>query len=244
MRRAGLYKSVLKLHWLKRRKIEGYGFATRVVLIVFLSHPAPLYAEDPLGVRPLLSVPLNQMVTLLPPGTHALVSASAIEQFLGRIDGVPPDWKTVYGQGHHDPAGDDRLFTLNRGRDAKRRGNEALLQRVAFVWSGELSGYDTESGGFRVAIGPQFTPTTWGVVRFKPEEVPGNLVAVAASAERDLLLERKQHDQSIGIDVVMVGRLISDESIVYDFSHDEEGLGLIMPVVRVEAVFYLRDTAQ
>lgn len=184
------------------------------------------------------------MVTLLPPGTHPLFSASAIERFLDRVEGVPPDWKTVYGQGHHDSALDDRLFTLNRERDAKRRGNEALLQRVAFVWSGELSGYDFESGGFRIALGPKFTPTTWGVVRFKQEEVPGNLVAVPAPAERDFLLERKQQGQSIGLDVVMVGRLIPDESILYDFSHDEEGLGLIMPVVRVEEVFYLRAPAQ
>jgi hypothetical protein len=34
--------------------------------------------------------------------------------------------------------------------------------------------------------------------------------------------------------VVMTGRLIPDESVVYDFSHDQDGLGLIMPVVRVE----------
>ena len=37
----------------------------------------------------------------------------------------------------------------------------------------------------------------------------------------------------------MVGRLIPEESLVYDFSHDEEGLGLIMPVVRIERVEYL-----
>jgi hypothetical protein len=34
----------------------------------------------------------------------------------------------------------------------------------------------------------------------------------------------------------MTGRLIPEESIVYDFSHEEEGLGLIMPFVRVEQV--------
>lgn len=37
----------------------------------------------------------------------------------------------------------------------------------------------------------------------------------------------------------MTGRLISEESIVYDFSHEEEGRGLIMPVVRIERMDYL-----
>ena len=41
------------------------------------------------------------------------------------------------------------------------------------------------------------------------------------------------------IDVVMTGQLVPEESIVYDFSHDEEGLGLIMPVVRVEHVEFV-----
>jgi len=37
----------------------------------------------------------------------------------------------------------------------------------------------------------------------------------------------------------MTGRLIPDESVVYDFSHDQEGLGVIMPVVKVERLDYL-----
>jgi hypothetical protein len=37
----------------------------------------------------------------------------------------------------------------------------------------------------------------------------------------------------------LVGTLIPTESIVYDFSHDEEGLGMVMPVVRIEQVAYL-----
>jgi hypothetical protein len=234
----------LRRHWLTRRKSNVSRFAATLVLTVFLSHPALLCAEDLRGVQPLLSLSLNQIASLLPPDAHTLFSASALDQFLGRVDGAPPDWNTVYGHGHHDSDLDDRLFSLNRERDAKREGNEAFLQRVAFVWSGELSGYDPESGGFRIALGPKFTPTTWGVVRFKHDELPGNLIAVPDPAERDLLLKRKQQGQSLEIDVVMVGRLIPEESIVYDFSHDEEGLGLIMPVVRVERIFYLRAADQ
>jgi len=37
----------------------------------------------------------------------------------------------------------------------------------------------------------------------------------------------------------MVGRLVPEESLVYDFSHDEEGVGIIMPVVRIERIEYL-----
>ncbi|HMF84783.1 MAG TPA: hypothetical protein VK598_00350, partial [Nitrospiraceae bacterium] len=43
----------------------------------------------------------------------------------------------------------------------------------------------------------------------------------------------------VDITVAMTGRLISDESVVYDFSHDQEGLGVIMPVVKVERLDYL-----
>jgi hypothetical protein len=34
----------------------------------------------------------------------------------------------------------------------------------------------------------------------------------------------------------MAGVLIPFESIIYDFSHEEEGVGVIMPVVSVEQV--------
>ena len=44
------------------------------------------------------------------------------------------------------------------------------------------------------------------------------------------------------VDVLMIGHLIPEESVIYDFSHEQEGRGLTMPVVRIEAVeFALRD---
>src|SRR4029077_9608403 len=95
-------------------------------------------------------------------------------------------------------------------------------------------------GGFSLAIGPIFTPTRWGVVRFKPEEVPSNLVVIANPSIRDVLRRQLDAGRKIGIEIAMVGRLIPDESLVYDFSHDEKGLGIIMPVVRIERVEYLR----
>lgn len=106
------------------------------------------------------------------------------------------------------------------------------------VWSGELSRYDEEEGGFRVALGPKFNRTSWGEVRFKHEDLPATLIASAGEATADLKA-RMQRGEQIEIDVVMCGTLVPEESLVYDFSHDVEGLGLIMPVVRIEAVAFV-----
>ncbi len=210
-----------------------------LALVSLLIIPATLLADEPLGVKFLLPLRLSDVHSQLPPDTHVLIDATAIEQFLHRLDGVPPDWAAVYGHGHHDPGHDDRLFNLNRERDVKREERDALHWRIAFLWSGELSRYDPEIGGFPVALGPTFTPTSWGIVRFKYDDLPGNLVAVPTHAQRESLIRKIEQGQSIEIDVVMVGTLIPGESIVYDFSHEQEGLGLIMPVVRVEEIMYL-----
>ncbi len=196
-------------------------------------------AEDALGTRPLLTVARNDLSAILPPDSHILIDPRSIEQFLDILDGIPPDWGLVYGHGHHDPARDERLFTLNRERDAKRSGRSALRWRLAFAWVGELSSYKPELGGFPVALGPTFIKTRWGMVRFKPEETPGNLVAIADAVQRDRLQQQLEAGKSVEIDVVMIGKLIPEESIMYDFSHDEEGLGLIMPFVRIERVDFV-----
>ena len=197
------------------------------------------WAEDAIGTRPLLTIARKDLHTILPSDCHILIDPHSIEQFLDVLDGNPPDWGLVYGHGHHDPALDERMFTLNRDRDAKRQGKEALQWTVVFLWSADLSRYDPTTGGFSLAIGPIFTPTRWGVVRFKPEEVPSNLVVIPNPSIRDVLRRQLNAGRKIGIEIAMVGRLIPDESLVYDFSHDEKGLGIIMPVVRIERVEYL-----
>lgn len=191
------------------------------------------------GPGPLRPVTQGDLHTILPSGTHFMMDSSAIEQFLTELDGHPPDWAAIYGHGHHDPGYDERLFALNRERDAKREGQPALNWHVAFAWAGELSAYNTESGGFPVALGPKFIKTSWGLVRFKPEEAPGNLSVIADSLQQEQLQRRLETGETVEIDVVMTGKLIPGESIVYDFSHDEEGLGLIMPFVRVERVDFV-----
>lgn len=216
-------------------------WALWVIAVLFLTAGSvgEGWAEDAIGARPLLTIAHKDLHTILPPDCHILIDPHSIEQFLDALDGNPPDWGLVYGHGHHDPGHDERLFTLNRERDAKRAGNPALTQLITFVWFGELSRYDADAGGFRVALGPKLTPTRWGVVRFKYENLPGDLLAKASATMRSELEQRLAQGESSYMTVAMTGRLIPDESIVYDFSHDQEGLGVIMSVVKVERLDYL-----
>lgn len=110
---------------------------------------------------------------------------------------------------------------------------------MAFLWTGELSRYDPGSDGFPIALGPKLVKTAWGMVRFKPEDVPANLNVTTDVIRREQWRRQIERGHPVEIDVVMSGKLIPDESIVYDFSHDEEGLGLIMPFVRVERVDFV-----
>jgi len=198
-------------------------------------------AEDAVGVRPLLTIAPEDLRRNLPSDSHILIDPHSIEQFLASLDEAPPDWNLVYGHGHLDPDHDERLFMLNRQRDAKRAGNPALDRRITFLWFGELSRYDAEAGGFRVALGPKLTPTKWGLVRFKYmyDDLQGDLVAKVSAALRKELEQRLARGSAVDIIVAMTGRLIPDESVVYDFSHDEAGVGVIMPVVKVERLDYL-----
>ena len=216
-------------------------WALWIIAVLFLSvgSAGAGWAEDALGTRPLLTIARKDLHTILPPECHILIDPHSIEQFLDALDGNPPNWDAVYGHGHHDPDNDERLFTLNRERDAKRAGKKALRWTVVFLWSAELSRYDPTTGGFNLAIGPILTPTRWGVIRFKPEEVPSNLVVIPDPSTREILQRQINAGRKIDIAIAMMGHLTPEESLVYDFSHDEEGVGIIMPVVRIERVEYL-----
>jgi hypothetical protein len=216
-------------------------WALWIIGVLFLSvgSSGAGWAEDALGTRPLLTIARKDLHTILPPECHILIDPHSIEQFLDALDGNPPNWDAVYGHGHHDPDYDERLFTLNRERDAKRAGKKALRWTVVFLWSAELSRYDPTTGGFNLAIGPILTPTRWGVIRFKPEEVPSNLVVIPDPSTREALQQQINAGRKIDIAIAMMGHLTPEESLVYDFSHDEEGVGIIMPVVRIERVEYL-----
>ncbi|MEW6543256.1 MAG: hypothetical protein AB1411_06545 [Nitrospirota bacterium] len=214
-------------------------FAALAILGLVAAAPSGVAGQDSIGVRPLLALKLDELRTILPSETHLLAEPAAIERFLEGLDGAPPDWVAVYGHGHHDPGHDERLFSLNRERDGRRAGKPALQWLVTFLWPGELSGYDPKAGGFRVAVGPAFIETRWGVVRFKPEDLPANLTAIPNPGLRESLRRKVEKGQRVEIAVAATGRLIPEESLVYDFSHEEERRGLIMPVVRIERMDYV-----
>lgn len=212
--------------------------AVFVILIVLFSAPAR-GAEEGVGVGPLQFLSLPQFAAAILKDIQLLDDAPSIEKFLTVLDGRPPDWPAIYGHGHHDLGHDDRLFALNRERDASRVGNSALAKRIAFRWTGELSRFDPEVQGFSVAVGPVFTATGWGQVRFKPDDLPGGLRAIPPAESLDRWQRELAAGKTVEFAVIIVGRLIPEESIVYDFSHDQEGVGLIMPVVQVEEMHYV-----
>jgi hypothetical protein len=218
-------------------------YALSVGLILSLCVSSPTWSEEGNGIRPLRST-LEEALRTLPVGTHVLLDGAEIERYLSALDDVPPDWKLVYGGGHHDPGHDERLFALNRERDGKRSTREALAWPLAFLWEGQLSAFDVVEQGFRVALGPKIVKTGWGFVRFKYDDLPARLVALAGPATQ-ALKERITRGGPVEVDVLLFGRLIPEESVIYEFSHDEEGAGLIMPVVRIESVDYaLKDSPE
>ena len=165
-------------------------------LIIIL--PTTIQADDRIGPRPLRTILPAKLASILPSGTHILIERATIEAFLTTLEGAPPDWAIVYGYGHRDPRHDERLFNLNRERDAAREGNPVLNWRVAFVWPGELSQFDPETKSYAVAVGPELNSTGWGLVRFKPEEFPSNLRVrpdkeFAARISRSLAKPEKVH---------------------------------------------------
>ena len=198
--------------------------------------PASAFSEDLSGTRPLLVATTKTFPTLLPEDTTLLHDPAAIETLLASLDGTPPDWHALHGKPGDHPS--ESLFALNRERDRLRASREALARRITFLWDGVLSGYVPDKGGFLVAIGPEMIVTKWGVVRFKPESLPAELVAVPPANLKESLRARAARGESIKVTVAMTGRLVPDESLIYDFAHEDPGLGMIMPMVRVERIDY------
>ncbi|MGD9728746.1 MAG: hypothetical protein AB7G68_06395 [Nitrospiraceae bacterium] len=194
--------------------------------------------EPAVDVRPLVVADESTFATLLPQDSRLLIRSGPIERFLAELEETIPDWTVLYGRGHHDPELDDRLFQFNRSRDERRRDKAALGWRVTFLWMGRLSQLDPERGGFPVAVGPELVRTGWGMVRFKPADLP-NLTAGATASLQERLIRRIENGEAISVSVAMTGHLIAEESVIYDFSHEEEGQGLIMPVVQIERVDYV-----
>lgn len=206
--------------------------------------PSTVYGQtDTSGIQPLLELGDQSIQALLPESLRPLIVAKEIERFLQELEGMPPDWTQLR---HSDlTEQSERLFTLNRQRDEVRIAQHSLLhQPVAFLWSGTLRHFLPEYQGFSLALGPEFTPTSWGIIRFKPSELPDYLVAVPSPALLEKLLARQQVGEHIEINVVFIGTLIPDESLIYAFSHDEHKKGMILPVVFVQNIMYILKTSE
>jgi hypothetical protein len=208
------------------------------VLLGFLvTFPCRVSSEDTAASRLLLVAKTQDIQLYLPRDTHLLHDSIAIEKFLEALDGAPPDWAELHGS--HGDRNDERLFALNRERDLLRAGRPALSQQITFIWEGVLSNYVSDKGGFGVAIGPEVIPTTWGHVRFKPESLPAELLAVPPPDFKESLRARVARGDTVKVLVAMTGGLVQNEALIYDFAHEDPSQGMIMPMVRVEQIDYL-----
>lgn len=190
------------------------------------------------GIQPLLELEGSSIHSLIPSEIQPLIFPQEITQFLQKLEGTPPDWAQLRHTDMTEQS--ERLFQFNRQRDTARIPKNTLLQQpVAFIWSGLLRHSVPESQGFSIALGPELTPTSWGIIRFKPIDLPDNLVAVPSVGLREQLLTRQKQGELIEFTVICIGTLISDESIMYGFSHDGHQEGMILPVVSVQSLIYI-----
>jgi hypothetical protein len=169
-------------------------------------------------------------------GTRLLRDPVEIEKFLEELDDAPPDWTEIHGNSEHPE--EESLFVLNRERDRLRVGRPALSQRITFLWEGLLSSYVPDQIGFLVAVGPEIIDTKWGMVRFKPESLPAELLAVPAPRVGKFLQAKLARGENVRLAVAMTGRVVPNEALIYDFAHEDRAQGMIMPMVRVEQIDY------
>jgi hypothetical protein len=217
-----------------------WSFVVFLLSCQYVLGPSHAYSQTDLanGVQPLVELKGQSLHDFIPVHVQPLVVPQDIEQFLRKLENVPPDWS----QFRHDDMTkqSERLFQLNRQRDTLRMAKNVLLkQPVAFLWAGLLRHYSPEFHGFTLALGPELTTTSWGIVRFKPLELPDYLIAVPTLAVRKKLLARQQRGEHIDVLVLCIGTLVSDESLIYGFSHDGHQDGMILPVVSVQKILYL-----
>jgi len=191
--------------------------------------------ESP-GVAPLVPLSAQCPYSLLKANIRPLFSPLEQESFLEQIEGIAPNWPDLHD--HEGEESGERLFRFNRERDKAREHHSLLHQQIAFLWSGLLRHYQVSQQGFTVALGPTLIQTQWGLVRFKPVGLPDVMVAVPPRPLQEPIRKGIEAGEAINIHILFIGRLQPNESIIYGFSHDGRKQGMIMPVVKIEAVQY------
>lgn len=158
------------------------------------------------------------------------------EQFLAQLEGHPPDWKYLFGNNVDERY--DRLFDESEKRDAQRVGNPSLEQPIAFLWDGFLTSLREDKAGFGVSIGPRQIQTAWGVVRFKLANEPFEMTAIPSPEVMEAIEKKRSRKEAVEIIILYRGKLIPEESLMYDFSTEKEGEGMILPIVELTQVDY------
>ncbi len=194
------------------------------------------YGQDaPEGIRPLivLEKPIH---TIIPSGVIFLNEPKTTEQFLTKLEGLPPDWTYLFGKNVDERY--DRLFDESEKRDALRVGNPNLTQPIAFLWDGFLTTVRKGKQGYGVSIGPRHLQTSWGTVRFKLANEPVEMTAMPSPELFALVKKKRAQKEEVAIMILYRGTLISEESLMYDFSTKKEGEGMILPIVGLTQVDY------
>ena len=229
---------------MKRRKLPSIG-----IFLFFVFWPPFLWSsnvysqtDSNIGIQPLLQLDGRSIHSLISASIQPLIHSREIEQFLQKLEGPPPDWTQLR---HSDiTQQSERLFQFNRQRDDARAAHNAILKKpIAFLWAGILRHYLPEYQGFSLALGPELTHTSWGIIRFKPINLPDYLVATPSLDVRKQLLTQQEQGELIEIVVVCIGTLVPNESLIYGFSHDGHQKGMILPVVSVQNILYILKPA-
>ena len=198
--------------------------------------PTMIFAEPSLGIAPLTALSNTTIKADISPEIRTLLTSREQQDFLSRLEGSPPNWESLHNQPGEEHG--KRLFSYNRTRDEARENHPLLKQRVAFLWSGILRTYQMDQQGFSVAMGPELTQTEWGIVRFKPVGLPHEMIAVPPSNLLAKLKAKVANQEQVEIDILFIGKLVPNESLMYAFSHDGNEEGMIMPFVQIDSVQY------
>ncbi len=209
-----------------------------ILLFTGIHAPLPLRGMDlPEGVRPLIITQDNSLASHVSSGVLFLNEPSILEEFFEQLEGASPNWKYLYGSNVDERY--DRLFEEMEKRNEARIGHVLLNQPIAFVWYGNLTSYRPEHKGFGVAIGPMKIQTNWGIIRFKIANAPFEMVAVPSAYHLKAFQDKRAKGEEIDIQIIYSGSLMEAESVLFDFSTEKEGEGMILPIVMLDQVDFM-----
>ena len=192
--------------------------------------------QGSLGIEVLHQVSDSSSYTLLPSQVRPLFTDQELESFFKELEGEVPHWNILYDKPDEEMG--TRLFDFNRSQDRAREGHPLLSQPIGYLWSGILRKYDPDYKGYTVAMGPDFTETAWGVIRFKPVGLPQEMIAIPSGEIRGWVEHQFEQGKKVEVKILFSGTLIQDESLIYAFSHEDPNQGMIIPVVRTENIQY------